>query len=94
MQILLDKENYIIGYADVGGLEGGIEIDNAILPDTFKVEFKRCKFKYEDGQVVYNQKFIDNEENARLKVDNLSLEEKVKLLEQRISELENQTPAE
>lgn len=94
MQILLDKENYIIGYADVGGLEGGVEIDSSILPDTFKVEFKRCKFKYENGQIVYNQKFIDNEENARLKVDNESLEDKIKRLEQRVSELENQTPTE
>lgn len=94
MQILLDNENLIVGYAEVGSLEGGIEILPSILPDTFKVEFKRCKFKYEDGQIIYNKNFVDNEEITRLKVDNESLEEKVKRLEQRVSELENQTPTE
>lgn len=88
MQILLDKNNLIVGFAEVGSLEGGIEILNSVLPDTFIAEFKSCKFKYEDGVVSYNKDFVDGEANTQLKSVNESLEEKIKVLEQKVAELE------
>ena len=88
MQILLDKNNLIVGFAEVGSLEGGIEILNPVLPDTFISEFKSCKFKYEDGVVSYNKDFVDGEANTQLKSVNESLEEKIKVLEQKVAELE------
>ena len=88
MQILTDNKNLIIGYAEVGSLEGGIEILNPVLPDTFISEFKSCKFKYEDGVVSYNKDFVDGEANTQLKSVNESLEEKIKVLEQKVAELE------
>ena len=88
MQILVNNEDLIVGYADVGGIEGGIEVSDSILPDTFVVEFKPHKFKYENGIVSYNRLFSDNEEAAQLKNLNKSLEEKIKILEQKVVELE------
>lgn len=88
MQILVNNENLIVGYADVGGIEGGIDINDSILPDTFVAEFKPRKFKYEDGVVSYNRLFSDNEEAAQLRSVNESLEEKIKVLEQKVAELE------
>ena len=87
MQILTDNKNLIIGYAEVGSLEGGIEILNPVLPDTFISEFKSCKFKYEDGVVSYNKDFVDGEANTQLKMENVSLEEKVKILEEEVRQL-------
>ena len=89
MIILVDKDNLIVGFAISGSLEGGTEIDDSILPDTFKAEFKCGKFKYVDGAISYNQKFVDGEANAQLKMENISLEDKVKTLEDRVKELEN-----
>lgn len=88
MQIKLNDENLIVGYADVGGIEGGIEVSDSILPDIFVAEFKPCKFKYENGVVSYNRLFSDNEEANQLKSLNKSLEEKIKVLEQKVAELE------
>lgn len=88
MIILVDKNNLIASFASAGGIEGGIEISDSILPDTFVEEFKPCKFKYEDGVVSYNRLFSDNEEATQLKSVNESLEEKIKVLEQKVTELE------
>ena len=52
MQILVDNNNIITAYATVGGFDGGIEIDDSILPDTFIPEFKNGKFKYEENKLL------------------------------------------
>lgn len=88
MQILVNENNLIISYAVVGGFVDGIEISDSILPDTFVAEFKPHKFKYEDGVVSYNRDFSDSEEATQLKSVNESLEEKIKVLEQKVAELE------
>ena len=89
MQILLDKNNLIVGFAEVGSLENGIEIDNFILPSTFIAEFKKGKFIYSDNVVSYNRDFVDGDANALLQNTNESLEDKVKTLENRVKELED-----
>ena len=87
MIIILNSNNEIIGYATAGGIEGGVEISESLLPDTFMAEFKPCKFKYENGVVSYNRLFSDNEEATQLKSINESLEEKIKVLEKELDEL-------
>lgn len=89
MIILTDENNLIVSFATSGGFEGGIDIDESILPSTFVAEFKSGKFKYEDNNISYNRNFIDDEANAQLRNENSSLEDKVVTLENRIVELEN-----
>ena len=88
MIILVDKNNLITSFATAGSIEGGVKISDSILPDTFVAEFKPHKFKYEDGVVSYNRDFSDSEEATQLKSVNESLEEKIKVLEQKVTELE------
>lgn len=88
MIILVNKNNLITSFALAGGIEGGVEVSDSILPDTFVEEFKPHKFKYEDGIVSYNRDFSDSEEATQLKSVNELLEEKVKTLEQKVAELE------
>lgn len=88
MIINLNNNNEIVGFATVGSMENGIEISDSILPDTFIAEFKPCKFKYENEVVSYNRLFSDDEEVIQLKSVNESLEEKIKVLEQKVAELE------
>ena len=95
MQILVNNEDLIVGYADVGGIEGGIEINNSIVPSDFIPLFKPNKFQYIDGKIDYNKNFIDNTESNALKTDNMTLIEKVAKLEAELQELKNNiTPPE
>lgn len=89
MNILIDKDNLITSFAEVGGFEGGIEIDNSILPEMFVQEFKSGKFKYSDGAISYNKDFVDGEAYSQIKSENVTLESKVKTLEDRVKELED-----
>lgn len=61
MIILVDKNNFVTSFASVGGIENGIEISDSILPDTFVAEFKPKKFKYENGKVINNPNYVENE---------------------------------
>lgn len=95
MQILVNSENLIVGYADIGGIEGGIDIDKSILPNDFIPQFKPQKFQYEDGKIEYNKNFVDNTEADILKNDNTTLVEKIVKLESELQELKNKiTPPE
>ena len=57
MQILTDNKNLIIGYAEVGSLEGGIEIDDSIIPQDFIQVFKPKYFLYQNEQIVTNPNY-------------------------------------
>ncbi|WP_440868127.1 DUF2977 domain-containing protein [Staphylococcus shinii] len=89
MQISVNDENLIVGYADVGGIEGGIEIDNSIIPSDFILMFRPRKFQYIDGKIQYNKEYDNNEDSTQLKNDNASLTEKVARLEAELQELKN-----
>ena len=90
MQIKVDGDNLIVGYADVGGIEGGIEIDNSILPSDFILMFRPRKFQYVDGKIQYSKEYDNNEDSTQLKTDNASLTEKVARLESEIELLKSQ----
>lgn len=57
MQISIDKNNLIVGFAEVGGFDGGIEIDNSIVPDAFIQMFKPKYFLYQDEQIITNPNY-------------------------------------
>lgn len=89
MNILVDNKNLITSFATSGSFDGGIEIEESLLPSTFEAEFKNGKFIYENGIVSYNRDFVDGEANEQLKNENVSLEDKVKTLEIEVAELKN-----
>lgn len=104
MQIKIDKDNLIVAYAEVGSLDGGIEINKSILPFSFVEEFKPGKFKYENGSIVFNIGYenytfntINSEvqsENIRLTAENKQLKQTIVTLMNKIDELEsNNTPS-
>lgn len=60
MQILTDNKNLIIGYAEVGGFENGIEVAN--YPNDFIINFKPRYYLYNEGQIEVNKNY--EEENG------------------------------
>ena len=62
MQIKLNDENLIVGYADVGGIEGGIEIDDSIVPQGFISYFKPARYLYKEGTIELNNDFEEENE--------------------------------
>ena len=84
MQILVDENNIITAYATVGGFDGSIEIDESIVPDTFKAEFKNGKFLYIDGVISYNRKYDTPQEQPNRKD---SLQQEVDSLRKQVEEL-------
>lgn len=104
MQIKINKDNLIVAYAEVGSLDGGIEINKSIIPFSFVEEFKPGKFKYENGSIIFNINYetytyntINNEvesENVRLHAENEELKQTIITLMNKIDELEsNNTPS-
>ena len=62
MQIKLNDENLIVGYADVGGIEGGIEINDSIVPQGFISSFKPTRYLYKEGTIELNNDFEEEKE--------------------------------
>lgn len=87
MQILVDKDNLITSYAIIGGFDGGIEIDDSILPDTFVPEFKNGKFKYEDGNVIYNREYIEPVKDIEPPTNNEAMQQEVDSLRKQVEDL-------
>lgn len=52
MQILVDKDGYIVSYAIVGDLVDGIEVDDPSDMDLFEETFEG--YKYENGELTYD----------------------------------------
>lgn len=87
MKIIVNNMDQIISYVTVGNLDGSIEISDAIVPDTFKVEFKPKKFLYVNESVKYNS---DYETEITLPpVVNKDLEQRVLDLEKEVQELKD-----
>lgn len=104
MQIKIDGDNLIVAFAEVGSIDGGIEISKSIIPFSFVEEFKPGKFKYENGSIVFNINYENykfntiasevESENARLRAENEQLKNTIIRLMDRIDELEsNNTPS-
>ena|SRR5699024_3000231 len=87
MRILVNGKNIITAYATVGGFDGGVEIDDSILPDTFIPEFKNGKFLYEDGNVVYNREYTEPVKEVEPPTNNEAMQQEVDSLKQQVEDL-------
>lgn len=61
MQISINDNSEVISYVLVGGISDGIQIEKESLPSYFIELFKPKKFKYENGEVINNPNYIENE---------------------------------
>lgn len=61
MQISINNNSEVTSYVLVGGIRNGIEIEKESLPSYFIELFKPKKFKYENGEVINNPNYIENE---------------------------------
>ena len=62
MIILVDKNNLITSFASAGGLDGGIEIDDSIVPQGFILYFKPARYLYKEGTIEVNNDFEEDNE--------------------------------
>ena len=81
MFLKLDENNYIEGYAVIGGLEGAIEVD---LDET-KIPFPHYEaYRYIDGQIILDE----NKLNEIIEAENNRPLSETDELKQRIAKLE------
>lgn len=57
MELKLDNNNLIIGYAKVGGFDNGVCISDLDVPESFEDDFNAGYYKYDEA----NKKIIINE---------------------------------
>lgn len=57
MELKLDNNNLIIGYAKVGGFDSGVYILDLDVPESFEDDFSVGRYKYDET----NKKIIINE---------------------------------
>ena len=82
MFLKLDENNYIEGYAVIGGLEGAIEVD---LEET-EIPFPHYEaYQYIDGQIILDE----NKLNELIDAENNQPLSETDELKQRIAKLES-----
>ena len=64
MQIQIDENNRITGYATVGGFVDGIEVDTA--PENFEKLFMPGRYIYESGLITEDPDFTPPADNTAL----------------------------
>lgn len=57
MQISINNNNEIIGYAFIGGFENGIELDDNIVPQDFLQNYKPKYYLYQNERIVVNTNY-------------------------------------
>lgn len=62
MRIKINDNYEIMGYALVGGFDGGIEIDDSIVPQGFISYFKPARYLYKEGTIELNNDFEEENE--------------------------------
>ena len=81
MFLKLDENNYIEGYAVIGGIEGAIEVnlDEADIP------YPHCEaYRYIDGQIILDEDKL----NEIIEAENNQPLSETEGLEQRVAQLE------
>lgn len=81
MFLKLDENNYIEGYAIIGGIEGAIEVDlqEADIP------YPHCEaYQYIDGQIILDE----NKLNKIVEAENNQPLSETEELKQRVAQLE------
>ena len=90
MFLKLDENNYIEGYAIIGGIEGAIEVD---LEET-EMPFPHCEaYQYIDGKIILDEnklnEIIETEKNQPLS-ETEELKQRVAQLEAMVATLLNE----
>lgn len=90
MFLKLDENNYIEGYAIIGGIEGAIEVD---LEET-EMPFPHCEaYQYIDGKIILDKnklnEIIETEKNQPLS-ETEELKQRVAQLEAMVATLLNE----
>lgn len=81
MFLKLDENNYIEGYAIIGGLEGAIEVDL----DEAEIPFPHYEaYQYIDGEIVLDE----NKLNEIIEAENNQPLSETEELKQRVAQLE------
>lgn len=57
MQILINSDSEIVGYATIGGFEGGIYIEDEIIPQDFTQNYKPKYYLYQNEQIIVNPNY-------------------------------------
>ncbi len=86
MFLKLDEDNYIEGYAVIGGIEGAIEVnlDEADIP------YPHCQaYQYIDGQIILDE----NKLNEIIEAENNQPLSETEELKQRVAQLEEMVQA-
>jgi hypothetical protein len=52
MVLLLNEDQRIVSYANIGGIEGGIDVDPETVPENFTDDFWPGKWAYREGAFV------------------------------------------
>ncbi|MBY4581353.1 DUF2977 domain-containing protein [Pediococcus pentosaceus] len=58
MQLQLDNNNVIIGYANFGEIKNGVEFDENKVPDDFYKKFKSSFYLLKDSEIVENPDYV------------------------------------
>lgn len=58
MQLQLDNNNVIIGYANFGEINNGVEFDENKVPDDFYKKFKSSFYLLKDSEIVENPDYV------------------------------------
>lgn len=75
MNVQVNDKNEIIGYAIVGSIVGGEEVDDTVIPPYFFEGFEPKKYKLIEGEVFENERFIPptNKPIVEIDIDEISL---------------------
>ena len=81
MFLKLDENNYIEGYAIIGGIEGAIEVDL----DEAAIPFPHCEaYRYIDGEITLDEEKL----NEIIEAENNTPLSETEELKQRVAQLE------
>lgn len=64
MKIAINDNNEIISFATVGEIDNGIEVEDTIIPEGFREDFRPKKFLYVNEEITINPNYVapENEE--------------------------------
>ena len=59
MQIKIDENNLIQSYSMIGNIDGGIEVEQSLIPNNFEIDFVPEFYKFTNGGIVVNGDYVE-----------------------------------
>lgn len=88
MKIQIDENGYIVGYATIGGVTDGIDVDYDETVFKYGFEF----YRYDNGEIVFDEdKYNTYNENENKKEELIRLEEQVNELNSFLTDYDNKS---